>query len=519
MIPDGELLQRYVNTGSEEAFTELVSRHFKVIYQAAFRQVGGDAHKAEDVAQIVFSELARQAAVLCGRPVLLSWLYTSTHFTAAKIRRGDQRRERREHEDYQVKNALPEPTPRRGAAELAAVLDAAMQGLGQKDKEAVLLRFFQGCSFKEVGVLLRVSEEAARKRVRRALNRLERELDRRGITSTTIALSATLSGEAGQPIPVGLSASVARAALAMSAAKIAPITTGVALAAFMSVKSIVAAALIVAVSAGIYYHLSEVRELHSVIAALEQTNHRIEVQLAQERKASVENVKRAGEKGAATTAVAPDPTIESALESWFSKIDKLTAFLKRHPEWRIPQMDSLTANEWLDVTKDHSLDSDADFRQALGELRQKARIKYFPEIEKALSAALAANGGHVPNDIQALAPFLPPGFNLDILLQLRLNPSGEVPGLVIEGSHSQAYVTDVPVDLWDGAVFYGPGGGERSASAEGQWAIEKAIAEYTKSTGSPPTSSVQLKAYPGIEKLDQTALEEIFKALTTRPTL
>jgi hypothetical protein len=217
--------------------------------------------------------------------------------------------------------------------------------------------------------------------------------------------------------------------------------------------------------------------------------------------------------------VAPDPAIESALELWFSKIDKLTAFLKRHPEWRIPQMDSLTANEWLDVTKDHRLDSDADFRQALGELRQKARIKYLPEIEKALAAALAANGGHVPNDIQALAPFLPPGFKLDILLQLRLNPSGEVPGLVILGDRSRAYVTDVPVDLWDGAVFYGPGGGERSASAEGQWSIEKAIAEYTKATGSPPTSSAQLKAYPGIEKIDQSILDQIFNALNTRPSL
>src|SRR5471030_1800646 len=96
MTPDHELLRRFAEADSEAAFAELVRRHVNLVYSAALRQVNGDAHLAQDVAQTVFTNLARKAAPLSRREVLTGWLYTSAHFAAAKIVRGENRRRDRE---------------------------------------------------------------------------------------------------------------------------------------------------------------------------------------------------------------------------------------------------------------------------------------------------------------------------------------------------------------------------------------------------------------------------------------
>src|ERR1041385_3693351 len=98
MIPDGELLRRYIESHSESAFAELVARHLDLVYSTALRQVNGDAHLAQDVAQTVFIDLARKAATLTQRSVLTGWLYTSSSFAAAKAVRTEQRRQTHEQE-------------------------------------------------------------------------------------------------------------------------------------------------------------------------------------------------------------------------------------------------------------------------------------------------------------------------------------------------------------------------------------------------------------------------------------
>src|SRR6478609_578213 len=95
---DAQLLQRYAETGCEAAFAELVKRYVDLVHSAALRQVGGDAHLAHDVTQSVFVDLARKARSLSGRTVLAGWLYTSTHFAAAKVVRTEQRWRTREQE-------------------------------------------------------------------------------------------------------------------------------------------------------------------------------------------------------------------------------------------------------------------------------------------------------------------------------------------------------------------------------------------------------------------------------------
>src|SRR6266576_1952765 len=109
MIADIALLRRYADANSEDAFAELVRRHLNLVYSAALRQVNGDAHLAQDVAQTVFADLAHKAASLARRPVLTGWLYTSAHFAAAKAVRTERRRHTHEEEAQLMNQLLCDP--------------------------------------------------------------------------------------------------------------------------------------------------------------------------------------------------------------------------------------------------------------------------------------------------------------------------------------------------------------------------------------------------------------------------
>jgi len=132
MTPDCELLRRYAETRAEDAFAELVQRHLDLVYSAARRQVNGDAHLAQDVAQTVFSELARKAASLSHRPVLTGWLYTCAHFAAAKAVRKERRRHTHEQEAQAMHDLLQTPTPDLDWERLGPVLDKAMHQLKER---------------------------------------------------------------------------------------------------------------------------------------------------------------------------------------------------------------------------------------------------------------------------------------------------------------------------------------------------------------------------------------------------
>ena len=102
-MTDGELLRCYARDRSESAFAELVTRHINLVHSAALRQVNGDAHLAEDVTQSVFATLARKAPGLLAHGSLTGWLYTSTRFVAATVRRTEQRRSNREQEAHAMR--------------------------------------------------------------------------------------------------------------------------------------------------------------------------------------------------------------------------------------------------------------------------------------------------------------------------------------------------------------------------------------------------------------------------------
>lgn len=214
MKDDAELLHCYAESREDAAFAELVGRHIDFVYSAALRQVNGDAHLAQDVTQSVFTDLARKSGQLAEHRVLAGWLFTSTRFAAAKAVRGEQRRRVRDREAQLMNEILREdPAEKREWENVRPVIDEALAQLGEADREAVLLRFFEGRNFASVGAKLRLTENAARMRVERALDKLQQVMRRRGVASTTGALAAALATQAVTAAPAGMAASVAGAAL------------------------------------------------------------------------------------------------------------------------------------------------------------------------------------------------------------------------------------------------------------------------------------------------------------------
>ncbi len=213
MTLDAELLRRYAEGQSEDAFAELVRRHLDLVYSAALRQTNGDAHLAQDVAQTVFTDLARKAAALSHREVLTGWLFTSTHFAAAKAVRKERRRHMHEQEAHAMQELVHEPAPDFDWEKLRPVLDRVMHELNPCDREVILMRYFENRQLADIGERLGLSEDAARKRVDRAVQKLRCFLSKRGIT-TTAALATVLSAHAVQVAPAGLAATLASASLA-----------------------------------------------------------------------------------------------------------------------------------------------------------------------------------------------------------------------------------------------------------------------------------------------------------------
>ena len=216
---DAQLLGEYAAQGSEPAFAEIVARHTDLVYSVACRQTGSP-ELAHEVAQMVFTDLARKARTLPREVLLTGWLYQAARFAAAKAVRGEQRRQAREQEaltmQHLVSNTGTESAP--GWEQLAPVLDDAMGELTAPDRDAILLRYFQNQDFHAVALALGVSESAAQRRVSRAVERLREYLAKRGVTAGASGLVVLISANAVLTAPAGLSAAIAAAVAGITAA-------------------------------------------------------------------------------------------------------------------------------------------------------------------------------------------------------------------------------------------------------------------------------------------------------------
>ncbi len=215
MTDSQQLLADYVRNGSEEAFRELVTRYLALVYSTAIRLVGGDTHRAEDVAQTVFVDLARKARRLPNNVMLGGWLHRDTCFVASKTMRSERRRQSRERHAVEM-NSFQDHSES-DLLRVAPILDEVINRLGAEDRTAILLRFFEQRDFRSVGDALGSTEDAARMRVTRALEKLHALLKHRGVTLSVAALGTVLTAEAVTAAPIGLAVTISSVALAGAA--------------------------------------------------------------------------------------------------------------------------------------------------------------------------------------------------------------------------------------------------------------------------------------------------------------
>ena len=280
MMDSQQLLAEYAQEGSDTAFRELVSRYVDLVYSTALRLVEGDTHRAEDVAQTVFVDLAGMAQKLSKDVMLGGWLHRHTCFVAAKIMRSERRRQSRERQAVEM-NALQNDSEADFSL-VAPMLDEAINELGEADRTAILLRFFEQHDFRAVGQALGSNEDAARMRVTRALEKLEMLLKRRGVTASSGALAVVLGVNAVQAAPAGLAVTISTAAVLAGTA----VQTSTVIAATKTIamttlqKTIIGATLIAAVGTGIY-EARQASSLRTQVQTLQQQQAPLSEQLTE----------------------------------------------------------------------------------------------------------------------------------------------------------------------------------------------------------------------------------------------
>jgi len=365
VMQDSELLQRYASDRSESAFAELVRRHIDLVHSAARRQVQS-SQLAEDVAQSVFLELARQANQVKAEQSLAAWLYVVTRRKAIDALRRESRRRKREHDAWEV-SAMK--TTSSAWVELEPFLDEAIAGLDRADQRAVFLRFFESRSFREIGEVIGISEDTAQKRVSRALERLRAFFAKRGMTATAAGLAAELATHAVEAAPPGL---------AISITHIVGSSTAVAAhaAAFSSVKSLAMTftqkfaltTMIVAAIGGTLYlaraieaERADIARFSRELATLDRTNQALAAEISRSRLAEA-----AGLRNRSDTTLSEAEIVSRA-------IGRVKKRIADHPEAGIFEFRYLTPEDWiLAVEGRGKIESDRDYRHVLAALREDA---------------------------------------------------------------------------------------------------------------------------------------------------
>ena len=459
---DAELLEQYIRDDSEEAFAALVQRHLDLVYSAALRQVRAP-ELAEEVAQSVFIDLSRNASRLKPGTVLTGWLYQVTRRTAIDVVRRESRRQSREQLAVELNVMSEHPSIWK---QIEPLLDEAMETLETSERSAILLRFFENRSLREVGQILGTSEDAAQKRVSRAVERLREFLSRRGAAIGTSGLIAVLSANAVQSAPLGLSTAIATGAAALSGAALQTTTiigTTKAIAMTTIQKILITATLTTVIGTAVYearqsmasrQQLQAIQKqqepLNEQVGQLEQERDEAAAQSAalrqeneQLRRATAEVPKLRGELGrlrekaqelgqlkaglAGTTGTDNDPALESAFKTWAARASRLRQRLDQAADQRIPEIQLLTEKGWFDSVKNmKQLDTDEDFHEAFSNLRNIAKGEFGGLLQSALRAYVAANDGQLPQDLAQLKPFFQKPVDDAVLQRYKLLQTGKV---------------------------------------------------------------------------------------------
>lgn len=206
-MEDRQLLQEFVRQGSQRAFSQLVERHKDWLYSACLRRLR-DPSLAEDATQAVFVALARKAPKLLNVTALSPWLHQTAKYAAANIERTRARRTHHESEAAAMIRAQSQPEPQSNWEQIAAELEPALDRLRLHDRQTILLRFYEQKTHEQIAAILDISENAAKKRLSRAIDRLRSVLSKRGVVVTASCLTGLLLTNVSSAAPITLAASV-----------------------------------------------------------------------------------------------------------------------------------------------------------------------------------------------------------------------------------------------------------------------------------------------------------------------
>jgi RNA polymerase sigma factor (sigma-70 family) len=415
---DAQLLREYAGNGSETAFGELVRRHADLVYSAALRQVI-EPDFARDVAQSVFADLARKARSLSGDVILAGWLYRSTRFAALTFLRNERRRQTREKQAMQLLDPPGESSP--DWDRIRPVLDKAMAHLGDTDRDAVVLRFFKNEDLRSVGTALGTSEDAAQKRVTRALEKLRVFLLRHGVTLSTATLATALTGSAVQAAPAALAGTISTAVIAGAAATAVGSTFN--FLNLMSVTKLKAGLLSAAVAVGAG---TSVVVQQQTVSRLRAENEALREQSAPGRQLRAENQQFAGLRA--------DRGELERLRRDVAELHRLRAETARLRRDREDAARLLAENTQLreELTRVAAVaekapetttpEQDEFKRQGLN------RLNYTKQWMLAIMLFAEENGGHLPGDFVQAQAFYPSGEKIEDLSpeQFEIVYSGKV---------------------------------------------------------------------------------------------
>jgi RNA polymerase sigma factor (sigma-70 family) len=463
MDQDAELLRCYLDDRSELSFAALVRRHLPLVYSTALRQVGGDSHRAQEVAQAVFTLFARKADKLRSHPAPAGWLYTCTHFLSAKARRSEQRRLRYEREAQAMEDPAEDATAMVDWDRLRPVIDEAMIGLKEHDRTAVLLRFFENRSYAEIGAQLSVTENTARMRVDRALDALRSVLERRGISSAVAALGAALSSQATVAIPTGLPATITSGAAATAAGGIA-IFMGTTF-----IKTAAVAAIALAAATGLLLQHREIEKLRAENVQLQQRSTLDRARSDALPRPSTVTLETEIERLQTQVELLKS----NSASSWQERAGLLREVLGKLPEQSIPELQLATDDDWLDAAKE-KLETADDYRRALAKLRSLAISRFAHLVQPALTKYYHAHGQQFPTDVSQLQPLL--GRSIDkAILQRYVIAAADTVANVRMGGELIITPSRVVDPTYDGEFVIGPNGfGSSSYGASEMAAIHKA---------------------------------------------
>ena len=471
---DFQLLSRYRREDSEEAFAEVVRRYLDLVYSAALRQVRSRP-LAEEVAQAVFVDLVRNIDRLSSETVLAAWLYQVTRRTAIDVVRSESRRFAREQIAFEMNTGDDSSDP---WDEIRPVLDEGMSSLSDDDRVAVLLRYFDGRSLREVGLRLGLSEGTAQKRVSRAVGRLRKFLVKRDISVDTNSLLGLVSTKAVHVAPVGLALAVSSAtALAGATSTMAAIQT---ITMTTIQKTILASSFTIVIGAGIYQnHLAS--NLRDDLAALRQHSSTMSSELEQARDEALSKLADAREetkrlrgelselpklrgeltrlrgdsKKLAQLESAPSGD-GAAAKNLIERVSALKDQFDVSPEAWIPELELVTEEDWI-IAASGKIDSEAGIRRAMSRIRSIGEGRFAGLASEALRAYMENHNDQFPTEMSDLSGVIEGGVNDAVLDRWMIADSDLVKN--VQMGDDYIITQKEPVDdLFDQRHVIGPNG-------------------------------------------------------------